>query len=50
MNYPLFNRLSPLSRANLQNWLFTYVLQHPQDVSAFASWLHDKYGFYNYNV
>jgi hypothetical protein len=50
MDYPMLSRLSPLSRAHLQNWLFTYALQHPQDLTALGAWLMNTYGFYNYNV
>lgn len=49
MNYPLFTRLSPLSRAYLQDWLFTYALTHPEELTALSAWLLDKYGFRNFS-
>jgi len=47
MKYPLMNHLSPLSRAYLQDWLFTYCLQNLNDLDALDKWRFDRYAFTN---
>jgi hypothetical protein len=36
--YPLLDHLSSWSRAALVTYLFTYALQHKEDLGAFQAW------------